>query len=245
MNIMGDFIYKKAKPLPVILLLDTSGSMTIDNNIGTLNNAVREMLRDFQEASNSEASISVAIITFGKNTGVYQPLADVSEINIESINMEAYGMTPMGEAISIAKGIIEDKGQIPSRAYRPTVVLVTDGEPTDDWQSALDKFMNDGRSSKCYRMAMGIGTGHSGEAYNVLHRFVSNEEQVFDASNAGEISQFFQYVTISTTSRTTSANPNMIPNRNSIIGESVKGSAAPAPAKAEDDDDDLGGLLPY
>ncbi len=245
MNIMGDFIYKKAKPLPVILLLDTSGSMTIDNNIGTLNKAVREMLRDFKEASNSEASISVAIITFGKSTGVYQPLTDVSEINIEKIDMEAYGMTPMGEAISIAKGIIEDKEQIPSRAYRPTVVLVTDGEPTDDWRSALDKFMNDGRSSKCYRMAMGIGTGHSGEAYNVLRQFVSNEEQVFDASNAGEISQFFQYVTISTTSRTTSANPNMIPNRNSIMGDAVKGSAAPAPAKAEDDDDDLGGLLPY
>ena len=245
MNIMGDFIYKKAKPLPVILLLDTSGSMTIDNNIGTLNNAVREMLRDFKEASNSEASISVAIITFGKSTGVYQPLTDVSEINIEKIDMDAYGMTPMGEAISIAKGIIEDKEQIPSRAYRPTVVLVTDGEPTDDWRSALDKFMNDGRSSKCYRMAMGIGTGHSGEAYNVLRQFVSNEEQVFDASNAGEISQFFQYVTISTTSRTTSANPNMIPNRNSIMGDAVKDSATPVPAKAEDDDDDLGGLLPY
>ena len=244
MNIMGDFIYKKAKPLPVILLLDTSGSMSIDNNIGTMNNAVREMLRDFKEASNSEASISVAIITFGKTTGVYLPLTDAGEIDISKINMEPYGMTPMGDAISIAKGIIEDREQIPSRAYRPTVVLVSDGAPTDDWESALNNFMNDGRSAKCYRMAMGIGTGDSGEAYDVLRRFVSNEEQVFDASNATEISQFFQYVTISTTSRTTSANPNMVPDRNTIMGDSVKAGNTSASPAAEDDDD-LGGLLPY
>lgn len=35
MNMMGDFIYTEAKPLPVILLLDTSGSMIKDDHIGT------------------------------------------------------------------------------------------------------------------------------------------------------------------------------------------------------------------
>lgn len=242
MNIMGDFIYKKAKPLPVILLLDTSGSMTIDDNIGTLNNAVREMLRDFQKAANSEASISVAIITFGKTTGLYQPLVDVSEIDVNGINLEAYGMTPMGEAISTAKKLIEDREIIPSRAYRPTIVLVSDGEPTDNWQSSLEALMNEGRSSKCYRMAMGIGVEHGTPAYNVLRQFVSSEEQVFDASNATEISQFFQYVTISTTSRTTSANPNMIPSRDSL---STAIQSAAKTSKAEEEDDDLGGLLPF
>ncbi len=241
MNIMGDFIYKKAKPLPVILLLDTSGSMTIDNNIGTLNSAVREMLRDFQKASNSEASICIAIITFGKTTGVYLPLKDVNDIDINSINLEAYGMTPMGKAISAAKEIIEDKDQIPSRAYRPTVVLVSDGEPTDHWQSSLEAFMNEGRSAKCYRMAMGIGVSHGTKAYDVLRQFVSSEEHVFDASNASEISHFFQYVTISTTSRTNSANPNLIPSRADLPGSNLANS----PAKTEEDDDDLGGLLPF
>ena len=240
MNIMGDFIYKKAKPLPVILLLDTSGSMTIDDNIGTLNRAVREMLKDFQKAASSEASITVAIITFGKSTGIYQQLTDASDINVDGINMTAYGMTPMGEAISIAKALIEDKEQIPSRAYRPTVVLVSDGEPTDDWKQALDSFMNEGRSSKCYRMAMGIGTGSTGPAYEVLKQFVSNEEQVFDANDASEISQFFQYVTISTTSRTSSTNPNMVPSRNEIMGDPVRTKVT-----EEEDDDDLKGLLPY
>ena len=240
MNIMGDFIYKKAKPLPVILLLDTSGSMSIDNNIGTMNNAVREMIRDFQKAANSEASISVAIVTFGKTTGVYQSLIDVNELDADSINLECYGMTPLGAALSAAKTIIEDKDQIPSRSYRPTVVLVSDGEPNDDWVPALNAFMNEGRSSKCYRMAMGIGVLKGTQAYKVLQQFVSNEEQVFDASNASEISEFFQYVTISTTSRTASANPNMIPSLADVTGKKAESSEI-----KEEEDDDLGGLLPF
>lgn len=240
MNIMGDFIYKKAKPLPVILLLDTSGSMSIDDNIGTMNRAVREMIRDFQKAANSEANISVAIVTFGKTTGVYQRLKDVSEMDPDSINMECYGMTPLGAALAAAKAIIEDKEQIPSRSYRPTVVLVSDGEPNDDWEAALNAFMNEGRSSKCYRMAMGIGVTKGTQAYKVLQQFVSNEERVFDASNASEISEFFQYVTISTTSRTASANPNMIPSFADVTEKKVSAHENP-----EGEDDDLGGLLPF
>lgn len=239
MNIMGDFIYKKAKPLPVILLLDTSGSMTIDDHIGTLNRAIQEMLRDFRKAANNEASISVAMITFGKQTGVYQPLADVNEIDIDRVQLEAYGMTPMGEAIRTAKAMIEDKTQIPSRAYRPTVVLVSDGAPTDDWKSALDAFMTkEARSAKCYRMAMGIGVERGTAEYDVLRQFVSSEEQVFEATDASEISKFFQYVTISTTARTVSANPNMIPSyadlSNNLDDKEV-----------EDNGDDLDGLLPF
>ena len=79
MNIMGDFIYTEAKPLPVILLLDTSGSMSINDNIGTMNRAIKEMLQDFKSAVNSEANISVVIITFGEHTGVYMPLRTLSK----------------------------------------------------------------------------------------------------------------------------------------------------------------------
>ncbi|MDO4837340.1 MAG: VWA domain-containing protein [Clostridia bacterium] len=240
MNIMGDFIYKKAKPLPVILLLDTSGSMADGDHIGTLNRAVQEMLRDFRKAANNEASISVAMITFCKEQArVYQPLADVNEIDIDRVRLEAYGMTPMGDAIRTAKAMIEDKEQIPSRAYRPTVVLVSDGAPTDDWKSALDAFMaKDARSAKCYRMAMGIGVERGTAEYDVLRQFVSSEEQVFEATDASEISKFFQYVTISTTARTVSANPNLIPARADL-------SSTLNTKESEDDDDDLDGLLPF
>ena len=42
--------------------------------------------------------------------------------------------------------MIEDKKITLSRAYRPTIVLVSDGNPTDNWEDPLDDFINACRS---------------------------------------------------------------------------------------------------
>lgn len=221
MSEMKDFVYQTARTLPVILLLDTSGSMYENNKIGAMNSAVRDMLSSFKHYSNSIASISTAIITFGGSSArIHLPMTAIDELDLDAFqDMEADGMTPMGEAISIAKAMIEDKEQIPSRAYRPTVVLVSDGMPNDHWESPLDEFKSGGRSAKCYRMAMGIGVERGSDAYDVLNRFTSDVEQVFDASDAVEIGKFFQYVTMSTTSRLKTANPNHVPSMEEVFSE--------------------------
>jgi uncharacterized protein YegL len=81
------------------------------------------------------------------------------------------GMTPLGTALQMAKAMIEDKDVVPSRAYRPTVVLVSDGGPNDAWEKPLNAFISDGRSAKCDRMAMAIGAD-ADEA--VLGKFFGN-----------------------------------------------------------------------
>lgn len=221
MSEMKDFVYQTARTLPVILLLDTSGSMNENNKIGAMNSAIRDMLISFKRFSNTIASISTAIITFGgASANVHLPMTAVDELDLVAFqDMEARGMTPMGEAISIAKSMIEDKEQIPSRAYRPTVVLVSDGMPNDRWEVPLEEFKADGRSAKCYRMAMGIGVDRGSDAYDVLKSFTSDEEQVFDASDATEISKFFRYVTMSTTSRIKTANPNLVPSMEEVFAQ--------------------------
>lgn len=221
MSEMKDFVYQTARTLPVILLLDTSGSMSDNNKIGAMNSAVRDMLTSFKRYSNSIASISTAIIVFGGTSAhIHLPMTAIDELDLDALqDMEADGLTPMGDAISIAKAMIEDKEQIPSRAYRPTVVLVSDGRPNDQWKGPLDVFMSEGRSAKCYRMAMGIGVECGSEAYDVLKRFTSDAEQVFDASDAAEIGKFFQYVTMSTTARIKTANPNHVPSMEEVFAE--------------------------
>jgi len=221
MSEMKDFVYQTARTLPVILLLDTSGSMFENNKIGAMNHAVRDMLTSFKHYSSTVASISVAIITFGgASANVHLPMTAIDELDLSAFqDMEANGMTPMGEAISIAKSIIENKEQIPSRAYRPTVVLVSDGMPNDRWEEPLEEFKHEGRSAKCYRMAMGIRVDRGSDAYNVLKNFTSDEEQVFDASDAAEISKFFRYVTMSTTARIKTANPNLVPSMEEVFAQ--------------------------
>ena len=109
--------------------------------------------------------------------------------------------------------LIEDREAITSRSYRPTVVLVSDGMPNDNWEPALDDFCNEGRSSKCYRMALAIGADKGTPTYEMLTRFAGDEKQVYSADESSTIKKFFRYVTISTISRTVSDNPNRIDNQ--------------------------------
>ena len=217
MEELNQFTYQTPKTLPVVLLLDTSGSMHENGKIAVLNSAVNEMLTSFKNLDATNASISVSIITFGGNAQICQELKPVSEIG--EINMVASGMTPMGGAVKLAKEMIENKEIITSRTYRPTVVLVSDGMPNDSWADAIDLFKNDGRSAKCYRMAMGIGVEEGTTEHKVLENFISNEERVYSAEDASNIRKFFKYVTMSVTSRTRSQNPNIVPKKEEIEDE--------------------------
>jgi len=205
------FTAPKAKPLPVVLLLDVSTSMG-GADINDLNTAVKEMVADFAKAEKSEIELLVSIITFGAEVKLELPYTSAS--NIEWKDLKVSGATPMGTAFKMAKSMIEDKEITPSRAYRPTIVLVSDGAPNDEWQRPLQELVNEGRSSKCDRMAMAIGTGADN---NVLNRFVEGTENgVFTAKDSSEIKKFFQFVTMSVTTRTASQNPNTLPTKQEI-----------------------------
>lgn len=207
----ANFTVAKAKPLPVILLLDVSGSMG-GESIKQLNIAVKEMISDFASAEKNEVEILVSIITFGAKVLLHTPYTSAKDIEWQDLTVS--GSTPMGTAFSMAKAMIEDKETTPSRAYRPTIVLVSDGEPTDSWQQPLRALVNDGRSNKCDRMAMAIG----GAASNtVLNEFISGtENKVFTAQDASQIQEFFKFLTMSVTTRTNSQNANVVPKPEEI-----------------------------
>lgn len=207
----ANFTVAKAKPLPVVLLLDVSSSMG-GESIKKLNIAVKEMISDFASAEKNEVEILVSIITFGAKVLLHTPYTSAKDIEWQDLTIS--GSTPMGSAFSMAKAMIEDKETTPSRAYRPTIVLVSDGEPTDSWQQPLRALVNDGRSNKCDRMAMAIG----GAASNtVLNEFISGtENKVFTAQDASQIQEFFKFVTMSVTTRTNSQNANVVPKPEEI-----------------------------
>ena len=207
----ANFTVAKAKPLPVVLLLDVSSSMG-GESIKKLNIAVKEMISDFASAEKNEVEILVSIITFGAKVLLHTPYTSAKDIEWQDLTVS--GSTPMGTAFSMAKAMIEDKETTPSRAYRPTIVLVSDGEPTDSWQQPLRALVNDGRSNKCDRMAMAIG----GAASNtVLNEFIAGtENKVFTAQDASQIQEFFKFVTMSVTTRTNSQNANVVPKPEEI-----------------------------
>ena len=200
----------KAKPLPVVLLLDTSSSMSIggeQTKIAELEKAVQEMIKDFAHEEQLETEILVSVITFGNN-GVQLALPYTNASKVELIKLEAGGNTPMGTALQMAKDMIEDKETTPGRAYRPLVILCSDGAPTDDWKMPMENFIKNGRSSKCDRMAMAIGSDANED---ILKNFiVGTENPLFYAKDASAMHKFFKFVTMSVTSRSHSQNPNQV-----------------------------------
>ncbi|MGI2014868.1 vWA domain-containing protein [Shewanella oncorhynchi] len=230
------FTTPTAKPLPVVLLLDVSSSMSGDN-IENLNKAVKNMLDTFAQEEKMETEILVSVITFGNQVELHVPYTKASQVQWQ--DLQANGMTPMGTALKMAKAMIEDKETTPSRAYRPTIVLVSDGQPNDSWERPLEDFISEGRSSKCFCWAMGIGS----DADNtVLERFISKTpflakdvpNRVFDAREAKDIHKFFQMVTMSLTSRSQSSNPNVV-SASIELDERTKSNIA-ASVSIENDD---------
>lgn len=208
-NEFSGFVMPKARMLPVILLLDVSGSMAHDSKIDELNSSVREMLESFQKEQAVQSEINVSIITFGSEVNVHTELAPAG--NIVYQEMQAKGMTYMGRALDLAYDMIEDKAIVPKNAYRPVVVLVSDGVPNDDhWEQKLEKFTTTGRSSKCDRWSLAIGADADKD---MLAKFLDHpEKEVCHVEDAADIHKFFRFISSSTIQRSKTDNPNKIIN---------------------------------
>ena len=203
-----EFTVSEARPLPVILLLDASGSMAGDK-ISILNAAVREMLQSFAAEDDIAASIHVGVIQFGGSVSWHQPLLPVEDVMAQWHDLTASGKTPLGEALTLLRESLDDRSMISSRAYRPTIVLVSDGKPTDEWGGPMHELLISPRASKAARFAMGIGEDADSV---VLSAFIGSDgsPRVFEAHEAGRIQKFFRFVTMSVTTRSRSGNPNEI-----------------------------------
>lgn len=223
---LNDFTIKNnVRALPVFILADTSGSME-GEKIQALNNALREMVSSLSSVEDIRGEFKVSIITFGGDVTLHQDLENVDKIQLTELT--ARGNTPMGSAISLVSELINDKSIVPSTAYTPTIVLVSDGMPTDirvedatfddyiNWEPIVQLQSSENRTSKCLRLAMGIGSDADND---MLKAFVNNSSiPVFKSKDAAGIQSFFKWVTMSTVSRMTSANPN---NTDSILPDEL------------------------
>lgn len=200
----SQFTVEEPKSIPVVLLLDTSYSMS-GEPIQKLNQAVEAMIKEFKKAETMETFIKLSIITFGSENGVdlHTPLTEVSNMDFQPLSV--HGATPMGTAFKMAKAMIDDKSIFKGRDYRPTIILLSDGVPTDDWKEPLDHFVKNGRSSKCDRIAVAIGSADQ----NVLNQFISGcENPLFYAEDANKIIDAFKKITMSVTMRSKSKEKN-------------------------------------
>ena len=212
---LNSYVAREPRALPIFILADTSGSMR-GEKINELNLALREMLTALNDVDDIRGKFQLCVIGFGGDVNVLQPLADIDGLQLPELN--AAGNTPMGEAFDTVREMIEDRNVVSSRAYAPTIVLISDGIPTDcseeiyhrkeysKWEP-LNNLHSAERSSKSQRLALGIGADAD---FGMLKEFINNPEiPVIKANDASGITKFFRWVTMSTVARMNSVNPNV------------------------------------
>jgi len=147
------------------------------------------------------------------------------------------GITDLGAALDLLSDALEPNNLGPYN-YPPVVILLSDGYPTDDWETALANFNNTpfGRKpGRTIRAALSVQDADK----EVLTRFTGNSEYVVEAKNSEQVVKFLKWATI-TLSQQASKSRSINLAGDSPGGDSNAPSTAPvivAPPSMDDDDD--------
>ncbi len=124
--------YAWADKCPVVLLLDTSGSMR-GEPIKELEEGLKLLIDEILRDEEAKQRVEIAIVTFGGTVNIVRNFTLAEDIKLPSL--KAGGSTPMGEALIKAIELVSNrKKELRENGvnyFRPWIVLITDGYPTD------------------------------------------------------------------------------------------------------------------
>ena len=159
MNTVGlpEFMDNPEDRCPVVLLLDISGSMD-GEPLEKINIAIKEFKSALCLDDFARLRVEVSTVTFGSTVNVRQDF--VSPEQFDDSDLTSQGRTPTGEAILKGFDLLESrKHQYKAnniKYYRPWIVMITDGAPTDDWQEAANTIQVYENSKKSLFWTIGV-----------------------------------------------------------------------------------------
>lgn len=161
------------RPLHFIWMCDCSGSMSEDGKIQALNNAIRECIPHMRTVAgeNPNAQVLVRVMKFDSGATWHVSTPTIVD-KFEWVDLNADGVTMMGKALSM----VAEQMKMPpmtDRALPPVLVLLSDGQPTDDFNRGLKDLMDQPWGKKAVRIAIAIGEDADKEC---LQRFIGHPE---------------------------------------------------------------------
>jgi uncharacterized protein YegL len=220
------------RPLQFIWIVDCSGSMQ-GKKIESLNLAIKESIKPMQDVAdeNPNAEVLVRVIKFsdGAQWHVSQP-TDIHNFKWTDLNAE--GVTDMGKALKILAEALKLEN-MPQRGLPPVLVLVSDGQPTDDFNGGLKAVMEQPWGTKAVRIGVAIGEDAD---LGILQKFIGNNEvKPLVASNVQDLVKKIKWA--STVPLKAASNPATRSKDTPGSGVNVKIPAPPsdaAPVSAAD-----------
>lgn len=168
-----------SRPLHFIWIVDCSGSM-FGEKIGAVNHAIQSTIPEMADAAKNNPNAQLLVRTLKFSTGASWITAN--PIPIEEFawdDLEAGGVTDLGKAFDMLAAQLTIP-PMSDRALPPVLVLLSDGQPTDDYKKSLDKLLHLPWGKKSVRIAISIGQDADDD---VLQQFTGNRELVLQANN--------------------------------------------------------------
>lgn len=169
----------------VIPMIDVSGSMS-GERIASVNDAMQDVPEELKDINDSLIDTRLLIAPMEFSSGArWFSLANNAPAEVESfrwIDMKANGLTDMGAAFKLLaeKLTVEEKGGWMNGrgGVAPVIILISDGEPTDDYQKELANLKRRGWFKAALKFAVAV----EGANKNILAEFTGNMEAVIDTT---------------------------------------------------------------
>ena len=169
------------RPLHFIWIADCSGSMS-GEKISILNQAIRTTIPHMREVASNNPHAEVLVRAVAFSDGARWETTKPTEIEtFEWQDLQAYGHTDMGKAFQLVAGQLSIP-PMSERALPPVLVLLSDGQPTDDYDYGLQQLLMLPWGKKAVRLAIAIGRDAE---KGPLQKFIGNPEiKPLEALNA-------------------------------------------------------------
>jgi uncharacterized protein YegL len=190
---LPEFVENPENRCPVILLVDTSASMS-GAPIQELNRGIAIFKEDVLRDTKASLSVELAIVKFGGAVQLAQDFVTIDEFSPQAL--KASGNTPIGQAIEYALDLLETRKETYKnngiQYYRPWIFLITDGAPTDEWQQAAQRV----RDAEANRRLLFFSVAVEGANLEILHQ-ISPPERPPIKMNGLDFRTMFQWLSSS------------------------------------------------
>ena len=178
------------RPLNFIFIADCSYSMEGDK-IQSLNHAIREAIPHMREVAHGNPNAEVLVRAIKFSGGAQWHVSQPTNVDaFEWTDLVVSGMTDMGRALVLLTDALKAP-PMPERALPPVLVLISDGQPTDDFEGGLRALMAEPWGKKAVRLAIAIGEDAD---VGLLQRFIGHAElQPLRAKNAEDLVKYIRW----------------------------------------------------
>ena len=207
-NIMIDFepTPSPKRKLNVVYIIDTSRSME-GLKIECVNKIMSDIIALFADINNSNqdnVEIVVSCLSFNtKPEWMYD--TPVSANNFKWLPLSTCGVTNLGQACKTLEKSLHNSTENECGIMNsltgfksPCIILLSDGEPTDDWEYEFQKLKQNPWFKAASKIAIAIGDDAD---LNTLSEFVGNSELVLGAKEIDHLKEMVSFASRSAIAR--------------------------------------------